>query len=128
MESSLGTCNRATVALANSLSQLIAEQERWREVGDLQSHILQAREVTLGPEHPRTIYTRGELGNSYFMQGLLTEAKKLQRKLYDYHCWHNGYYSNLTWNTITRLAKTCKSQGNLNKAKGLLRRAFASQE
>jgi tetratricopeptide (TPR) repeat protein len=95
------------------------ENGDWDTAEQLQDKIIEMRKKLLGPEHPDTLLTMGNLARTYFDQGRWNEAEQLELQVMGIRKELCGPEHPATLLSMGNLASTYSNQGRWNEAEQL---------
>ncbi|KAN0071275.1 HET domain containing protein [Elaphomyces granulatus] len=139
-EKALGPDHTSTLNTVHNLGLLYEDQGKLDEAEKMYRRALQGYEKALGPDHTSTLQAVNNLGNLYAKQGKLDEAEKMcQRALQGFEkALGPDHTSTLlmalgpdhtsTLNTVDTFGLVYKSQGKLDEAEKMYRRALQGYE
>ncbi len=118
----------ADIYARNNQTGQLAGQGRYGPAITLLKHFLEARERTLGQEHPFTLKTIDSLALLYKAQGNYSEAEPLYKRALDASERTLGKEHPFTLATAKSLASLYEAEGRYREAELLYRPALAAQD
>jgi tetratricopeptide (TPR) repeat protein len=98
---------------------VMKENGDWNTAEVLQNQMIEMRKKLLGPEHPHTLSSMGDLGSTYFNQGKWNKAEQLELQVMDMRTKLLGAEHPDTQLSMENLANTYSNQGRWNEAEQL---------
>ena len=98
---------------------LVAHIFKWDEAEKLEMDVMNARETTLGSDHPSTLTSIINLVSTYRNQGRWDEAKKLQINVMNRRKTKLGSDHPDTFASMSSLETMCRNEGELNELEKL---------
>ncbi|KAI2885598.1 hypothetical protein CBS13152_7503 [Aspergillus niger] len=92
---------------------------RWKEAEDLDMQVMESRKQVLGPEHPDTLTSMGNLASTYRNQGRWKEAEDLEVQELEICKQVLGSKHPDTLTSMANLASTYRNQGRWKEAEDL---------
>lgn len=118
----------ADIHARNNQTSQLAGQGRYGPAIALLKHFLEARERTLGKEHPFTLTTMNSLALLYKAQGSYREAEPLYKRSLEASERTLGREHPFTLATAKSLGSLFEAEGRYREAEQLYRPALAAQD